>query len=98
MNKEHIRIKETIINDIPLIHKLYLDVSKTKGGLARIDNEITVMPPILKTELSIFLKKRSLICFFVIPKKHGLFSKLFHPSHSKHLILRSKVPIMSLHE
>lgn len=42
MNKEHIRIKETTINDIPLIHKLYLDVSKTKGGLARIDNEITV--------------------------------------------------------
>ncbi len=41
MNSEDILIREATINDVPLIHKLYVAVSKTKGGLARTEDEVT---------------------------------------------------------
>ena len=45
-----------------------------------------------------FAKKKKLDLLIVIPKKHKLFSKLFHPSHSLRLVLHTQVPVISLHE
>lgn len=45
-----------------------------------------------------FAKKKKLDLLIVIPKKHKLLSKLFHPSHSLRLVLHTQVPVISLHE
>ncbi len=41
MNSESIFIRKATANDMPLIHKLYVAVSKTRGGLARTEDEVT---------------------------------------------------------
>lgn len=41
MNSENILNRKATVNDVPLIHKLYVAVSKTKGGLARTEDEVT---------------------------------------------------------
>jgi nucleotide-binding universal stress UspA family protein len=48
--------------------------------------------------LSEFSEKNNLDLLVVIPKKHGVFDKLFHKSHTKQLILHAHVPVMSVHE
>ncbi len=45
-----------------------------------------------------FSEKEKPDLIIVIPKKHNLLSKLFHPSHSQRLVLHTQVPVMSLHE
>lgn len=41
MNSGSILIRKATVNDIPLMHKLYVAVSKTKGRLARTEDEVT---------------------------------------------------------
>ena len=48
--------------------------------------------------LSEYAEKNGLDMLIVIPKKHGLFDKFFHKSHSKELVLHTHVPVMSVHE
>ena len=48
--------------------------------------------------LSEYAEKNDLDMLIVIPKKHGLFDKFFHKSHTKELIMHTHVPVMSVHE
>jgi nucleotide-binding universal stress UspA family protein len=45
-----------------------------------------------------FAEKNKLDLLIVIPKKHGMISRLFRKSHSKRLVLQSHIPVMSIHE
>ncbi|MFC0773945.1 universal stress protein [Terrimonas alba] len=45
-----------------------------------------------------FAEENKLDLLIIIPKRHSLFSKIFHHSHSKQLVLHTQVPVMSLHE
>lgn len=45
-----------------------------------------------------FAEKNNIDLLVVVPKKHNLIDKLFHKSHTKHLLLHTHVPLMSVHE
>ncbi|WP_276504754.1 universal stress protein [Terrimonas pollutisoli] len=45
-----------------------------------------------------FAEENKLDLLIIIPKRHSLFSKIFHHSHSKQLVLHTHIPVMSLHE
>ena len=45
-----------------------------------------------------FAEKNHIDLLVVLPKRHGLFDKLVHKSHSKQLVLHSHVPVMALHK
>ncbi|QEC65792.1 universal stress protein [Panacibacter ginsenosidivorans] len=45
-----------------------------------------------------FAEKNHIDFLIVLPKRHGLFDKLVHKSHSKQLVLHSHVPVMALHK
>lgn len=48
--------------------------------------------------LSKFAENNKLDLLIVVPKKHNIFDKLFHKSHSKKLVLHTHVPVMAVHE
>ena len=48
--------------------------------------------------LNEFSQKNDIDLLIIIPKKHNLIDKIFHKSHSKHLITHTHVPVMSVHE
>lgn len=45
-----------------------------------------------------FAEKNNLDLLIIVPKKHNIFDKLFHKSHTKKLMLETHVPVMSVHE
>jgi nucleotide-binding universal stress UspA family protein len=45
-----------------------------------------------------FAEKNNLDMLMIVPKRHNIFDKLLHKSHSKKLVLRTHVPIMAIHE
>lgn len=45
-----------------------------------------------------FSETHNLDVVIVIPKKHNLFERIFHKSHSKELLTNAHIPIMSIHE
>jgi nucleotide-binding universal stress UspA family protein len=45
-----------------------------------------------------FAEKNKIDLLIVLPKRHSLFDKLIHKSHTKNLVLHSHVPVMALHE
>ena len=51
------------------------------------------------TDLGImdFAEKNHIDLLIVFPKRHNLFDKLMHRSHTKRLVLHSYVPVMALH-
>lgn len=48
--------------------------------------------------LNEFSQKNDIDLLIIIPKKHNLIDKIFHKSHSKHMITHTHVPVMSVHE
>ena len=44
-----------------------------------------------------FAEKNNIDLLLVLPKRHSLFEKLVHKSHTKQLVLHSHVPVMALH-
>lgn len=48
--------------------------------------------------LNEFSQKNDIDLLIIIPKKHNLIDKIFHKSHSKHMIMHTHVPVMSVHE
>jgi nucleotide-binding universal stress UspA family protein len=45
-----------------------------------------------------FAETNNIDLLIVVPKKHNLIDTLFHKSHTKHLLLHTHVPLMSVHE
>jgi nucleotide-binding universal stress UspA family protein len=45
-----------------------------------------------------FAETNKIDLLVVVPKKHNLIDQLFHKSHTKHLLLHTHVPLMSVHE
>lgn len=45
-----------------------------------------------------FSQKHSVDLIITIPKKHGLFDRLFKRSHTKHLAFHTNIPLMCIHE
>ncbi len=45
-----------------------------------------------------FAEKHDFDMLFVFPKKHTIFSKIFHHSHSKRLVLQTHIPVLAIHE
>lgn len=45
-----------------------------------------------------FAEKNHIDLLLVLPKRHTLFDKLVHKSHTKQLVLHSHVPVMALHQ
>ena len=54
--------------------------------------------PVIEKGVIEFAEKNKLDLLIIIPKKHGLVSRLFHYSHSKELVLHAHMPVMSIHE
>jgi hypothetical protein len=52
------------------------------------------------TDLGIidFAEKNHIDLLIVFPKRHNLFDKIMHKSHTKQLVLHSYVPVMALHQ
>jgi nucleotide-binding universal stress UspA family protein len=44
-----------------------------------------------------FAEKNGIDLLIVLPKRHDLFDKLIHKSHTKQLVLHSHIPVMALH-
>lgn len=45
-----------------------------------------------------FVQKNHADLIITIPKKHGLFDRLFKRSHTKHLAFHTSIPLMCIHE
>ena len=45
-----------------------------------------------------FVTEHQINLVITIPKKHGLFDRLFKRSHTKHLAFHTHIPIMCIHE
>jgi nucleotide-binding universal stress UspA family protein len=45
-----------------------------------------------------FVEKNHIDLLIVLPKRHSLLDKLIHKSHTKQLILHSRVPVMAFHK
>lgn len=52
------------------------------------------------TDLGIidFAEKNHIDLLIVFPKRHSLFDRIMHKSHTKQLVLHSYVPVMALHQ
>ncbi len=44
-----------------------------------------------------FSEENKLDLLIIIPKKHGLFNRLLHESHSKQMVVNTHIPVMSVH-
>ncbi|MGZ8518360.1 MAG: universal stress protein, partial [Chitinophagaceae bacterium] len=44
-----------------------------------------------------FAEKNKIDLLVVLPKRHGLFDRLVHKSHTSKFVLHSHVPVMALH-
>lgn len=45
-----------------------------------------------------FTEKHHIDLLIILPKRHGLLDSLTHKSHTKQIVLHSRVPVISLHE
>jgi nucleotide-binding universal stress UspA family protein len=45
-----------------------------------------------------FAEKNNINLLLVLPKRHGIFDRLVHKSHTKQLVLHSPIPVMALHQ
>lgn len=52
----------------------------------------------IDTAINSFVDQNNIDLLVVIPKKHGLLSRIFEHSHAKNLILHAHVPVLSVHE
>ena len=52
----------------------------------------------IEKTISDYAEKNKLDILLIIPKKHSLWSKLFQESHSKRLLLQTRIPVMTIHE
>ena len=52
------------------------------------------------TDLGIidFAEKNHIDLLIIFPRRHSLFDKIMHKSHTKQLVLHSYVPVMALHQ
>ncbi|HEX2924785.1 Nucleotide-binding universal stress protein, UspA family [Hydrobacter penzbergensis] len=54
--------------------------------------------PAVEQGIAEFAEVNKLDLLIIIPKKHGLISKIFQYSHSKRLVLHTHVPVVAIHE
>jgi nucleotide-binding universal stress UspA family protein len=54
--------------------------------------------PDVETAINQYAEKNKMDLLIIVPKKHNLVERIFHPTHSKKVAGNAHVPILSLHE
>lgn len=96
------------------LHVLYINTEESKdqydalviegsGKLNEMLNDLNphyhfIDYPDIEEGLSEYAEKYYIDLLIVVPRKHDLLGRLFHPSHTKHMALHTKMPLMSVHE
>jgi nucleotide-binding universal stress UspA family protein len=52
----------------------------------------------IANEIADFVEKNKIDLLIVIPKKYNMITKMIRESHSKELVLKSLIPVMTVHE
>lgn len=89
VSPEQNKITDTAIAGAELIRDMFIDVNPQFHFLNGINIEAAINE---------FAEKNNLDMLIVIPKKHGLIEAIFHRSETKHIKLRTHLPLLSIHE
>jgi nucleotide-binding universal stress UspA family protein len=52
----------------------------------------------VESSITTFVERCRIDLLIIVPKRHGLFGRIFGHSHSKEVVLQTHVPVMSIHE
>lgn len=78
-----------IIGESSLLHEMLEELHPVYRFLSNTD---------IEEGLSRFTENNKIDLLIVVPKKHNIFDKLLHKSHSKKLVLHTHVPVLAVHE
>lgn len=89
IKEESYKLSVEKVNESILIQKLFTDIRPTYHYLTSNNAEQEIMQFVFNNNFDLLI---------VIPKKHTFFEKYFKKSHSKKIVLKANIPVLSLHD